>query len=299
MKYYRFKTFTTSYYFPDIELDFLYGLYSPYGNGLSRIYWNLFGKYRWVRMLSSIDEDKLCFPYRKIKSLTGDNTILSFNMGSPGVEQKISMLGWNEEKHQRFFAKFSQKPAARTLTRNEINVYKVLEGTGLTPRLLNNNSSDDYDFIMTEYVEGKRPEDRFMNEKVLELAIKLSWYHLKESNQNGELKTCLSHGDFCPWNILVNENNWNLIDWEVAAERPLGFDLFTYICQVSALFDKEKSLSQAIEENKHYIDRYFETFSIVDWRKYFMSFVEEKVIYEASKGNDKLLKKYKELQYET
>lgn len=301
MKYYQFKTFTTSYYFPDIDSSkaYMYGLYSPYGGKLSKWYWSLFRRFKCVRLLTSVKEDDLDFPYRQIKTLTGENTLLAFNMGSPGVEQKISMLGWNEEKHQRFFAKFSQKPAARTLTRNEINVYKVLEGTGLTPRLLNSNSSDDYDFIMTEYVEGKRPETRFMNEKVLELAIKLSDYHLKESNQNGELKTCLSHGDFCPWNILVNKEQWNLIDWEVAAERPLGFDLFTYICQVSALFDKEKSLSQAIEENKYYIDMYFKTFSIVDWRKYFISFVEEKVIYEASKGNDKLLKKYKELQYET
>lgn len=301
MKYYQFKTFTTSYYFPDIDSSkaYMYGLYSPYGGKLSKWYWSLFRRFKCVRLLTSVKEDDLDFPYRQIKTLTGENTLLAFNMGSPGVEQKISMLGWDENRHQPFFAKFSQKPATRALTKNEINVYKVLEDTGLTPRLLNSKNSEDYDFIMTEYVEGKRPETRFMNEKVLELAIRLSDYHLEEANQDGELKTCLSHGDFCPWNILVNGDRWNLIDWEVAAERPLGFDLFTYICQVAALFESEKTLTQAIEENRCYIDRYFENFSIVDWRKYFMSFVEEKVNYEASKGNSELLKKYKELLYET
>ena len=250
-------------------------------------------------LLTSVNEENLDFPYRQIKILTGGNTKLAFNMGSPGVEQKISMLGWNEEKHLRFFAKFSQKPAARALTRNEIKVYKVLGGTGLTPRLLSSKNSDDYDFIMTEYVEGKRPEDRFMNDKVLELAIKLSDFHLSDVGHGNDLRTCLSHGDFCPWNILVNGDQWNLIDWEVAAERPLGFDLFTYICQVAALFDPEKPLSQAIAENRSYIDRYFGALSAGDWTKYLVSFVEEKVNYEASKGNDDLLKKYKELQYET
>lgn len=301
MKYYRFKTFTTSYYFPDIDSSkaYMYGLYSPYGGKLSKLYWCLFRKYKCVRLLTSVKEEDLEFPYRQIKTLTGADTKLAFNMGSPGVEQKISMLGWDENRHQSFFAKFSQKPAARALTKNEITVYEVLEGTGLTPRLLNSKNSEDYDFIMTEYVEGKRPKDRFMNEQVLELAIKLSNFHLDDVNHYGNLLTCLSHGDFCPWNILVNGDRWNLIDWEVAAERPLGFDLFTYICQVAALFEKEKSLSEAIEENKSYINRYFNGLSISDWREYFDWFVKEKVRYESSKGNSELLRKYQELLYET
>ena len=301
MRYYRFKTFTTSYYFPDIDSSkaYMYGLYSPYGGRLSKIYWSLFTKIKLIRVLTAVKEENLVFPYRLIKTLTGENTLLAFNMGSPGVEQKISMLGWDESNQQPFFAKFSQKTAARSLTKNEINVYRILKETGLTPRLLKSENSGEYDFIMTEYVEGKRPKDRFMNEKVLELAIKLSSFHLDNMGHNGELLTCLSHGDFCPWNILVKNDRWNLIDWEVAAERPLGFDLFTYICQVAALFEPEKPLSQAIAENRSYIDRYFGALSAGDWTKYLVSFVEEKVNYEASKGNDDLLKKYKELQYET
>ena len=40
MLYYRFKTFTTSYYFPRLskEQKFMYGLYSAYGGKLSKIY---------------------------------------------------------------------------------------------------------------------------------------------------------------------------------------------------------------------------------------------------------------------
>lgn len=300
MKYYRFKTFTTSYYFPDIDSSkaYMYGLYSPYGGRLSRIYWRLFTQYKCVRMLTSVEEENLDFPYRQIKELTGENAELAFNMGSPGVEQKISMLGWDGVRQMPFFAKFSQKPAARALTKNEITVYRVLDGTGLTPRLLNSHNAEDFDFIMTEYVKGRRPDDRFMNEKVMQLATKLSEYHLEEQCHDGELVTCLSHGDFCPWNILVNKEQWNLIDWEVAAERPLGFDLFTYICQVAALFEPDKPLATAIEENKRYIDGYFTRLSVSNWSDYLKWFVSEKVRYESSKGKSELLRKYQELQHE-
>lgn len=108
MKYYRFKTFTTSYYFPHIDaaLKYMYGLYSPYGGMLSKIYWTLFRNIRLVRLLSSIDESKLDFPYTKIKAADGGDTLMSFNMGSPGVEQKISILGYDNKLNIPFLLSF-------------------------------------------------------------------------------------------------------------------------------------------------------------------------------------------------
>lgn len=98
MKYYRFKTFTTSYYFPhlDSSLQYMYGLYSPYGGRLSKIYWWLFQHSSVVRSLTSVNEKDLEFPYSKIKASDGNDTLMSFNMGSPGVEQKISILGYDK-----------------------------------------------------------------------------------------------------------------------------------------------------------------------------------------------------------
>lgn len=95
MMYYRFKTFTTSYYFPrlDVKLQYMYGLYSPYGGRLSKIYWWLFRHVKAVRRMSAIDENELDFPYKTIKETDGNDTLMSFNMGSPGVEQKY--LFWD------------------------------------------------------------------------------------------------------------------------------------------------------------------------------------------------------------
>lgn len=298
MKLYRFKTFTTSYYFPhlDSSLQYMYGLYSPYGGRLSKIYWWLFQHSSVVRSLTSVNEKDLEFPYSKIKASDGNDTLMSFNMGSPGVEQKISILGYDKTLDIPFFAKFSEKPRAKKLTKNEIRIYRMLNGTGLTPKLLQAVDTDDYVYLKAEFIKGSRPKSRKMTDEVLQLCLPLSKYHLTDKNvdENG-LKMSLSHGDFCPWNVLVSEGSIRLIDWELAADRTLGYDLFTYICQVAILFEPEKQLLLAIDDNMRFVKEYFSSFGITDYKPYLKAFAMQKWEYEVGKGNTRLSEKYKEL----
>lgn len=298
MKLYRFKTFTTSYYFPhlDSSLQYMYGLYSPYGGRLSKIYWWLFQHSSVVRALTSVNEKDLEFPYSKIKASDGNDTLMSFNMGSPGVEQKISILGYDNKLNIPFFAKFSQKPRAMALTRNEVLVYRLLDGTGLTPRLLKAVDTEDYVYLKAEYINGIRPKSRNITQEILHLCLPLASRHLTEqrTDANG-LKMGLSHGDFCPWNVLVSNDQIRLIDWELAADRTLGYDLFTYICQVAILFEPEKQLLLAIDESMEYVKAYFSTLGISDYKPYLKAFAEQKWVYEESKENIKLSRKYKAL----
>lgn len=298
IKLYRFKTFTTSYYFPhfDSSLQYMYGLYSPYGGRLSKIYWWLFRHVGLVRQLSAVEEKDFAFPYKKIKEADGNDTLMSFNMGSPGVEQKISILGYDKTLGMPFFAKFSDKPRAIELTRNEIKVYQMLSDTGLTPRLINAVDKDDYVYLKAEFIKGTRPKNRQMTNNILQLCLPLTDYHLTDKNEdeNG-LKMSLSHGDFCPWNVLASDNAIRLIDWELAADRTLGYDLFTYICQVSMLFEPEKDLLLAIDNNMEYVRAYFEACKISDYKPYLKAFAIQKWEYEESKGNTKLSEKYMDL----
>lgn len=298
MKLYRFKTFTTSYYFPhlDSSLQYMYGLYSPYGGRLSKIYWWLFRHSSFVRSLTSVNEKDLEFPYSKIKVTDGNDTLMSFNMGSPGVEQKISILGYDKTLDIPFFAKFSQKPRAMALTRNEVLVYRLLDGTGLTPRLLKSVDTEDNVYLKAEYINGIRPKSRNISHEILHLCLPLASRHLTEqrTDANG-LKMGLSHGDFCPWNVLVSNDQIRLIDWELAADRTLGYDLFTYICQVAILFEPEKQLLLAIDDNMRYVKEYFSSFGITDYKPYLKAFAMQKWEYEEGKGNTRLSEKYKEL----
>lgn len=298
MKYYKFKTFTTSYYFPKEAKSkpFLYGLYSAYGGVLSRLYWYLFRHCIILRSFFQVKVSNQEFCYDLIKSLVGSDSVMSFNMGSPGMEQKISILGYDSKQDLSFFAKFSQKPMAMDLTINEILIYNILKDRNLTPRLLDSKITDEYVFLKAEYIKGARPASSLVSSKIVDLSLELSSYHLTSSyiDDNG-LRTSLSHGDFCPWNILEDNEKMRLIDWEMAKDRVLGFDLFTYICQVSALFYPNINFTLAINTNKHWIKKYFKSVGINDYTPYLYSFASEKFLYEKSKGNLVLADKYNEL----
>lgn len=275
----------------------MYGLYSAYGGKLSKIYWNLFKKFSIVRMLTAVNEKNLPFPYSTIKECLGMNSLMSFNMGSPGVEQKISILGYDYDKNTPFFAKFSQKPAAIILTKNEIRVYSLLKSSNLTPKLLDYKIADDYVCLKAEYVKGKRPESREINSDIVKLCLQLKDFHLEDNtNKNNELIYCLSHGDFCPWNILVNNGKMRLIDWELAKERILGYDLFTYICQVAMLFEPKTELIHVIDSKIDYVKEYFNTCGVNDFLPYLKAFAKEKAEYEQGKGNNSMYEKYRKLE---
>ena len=299
MKYYLFKTFTTSYYFPrlDKEKQFMYGLYSAYGGRLSKLYWLLFKKYHFARMLTSVKEKNMPFPYYLIKQIDGNDSLMSFNMGSSGVEQKISILGFDNLSKCPFFAKFSRKPIARELTKHEITIYQILKETQLTPQLIDSKICEEYVYLKAEYIKGERPESKELTPEILSLCLELKNYHLTtERIDNNGLQLALSHGDFCPWNILMYENQTKLIDWELAKDRPLGFDLFTYICQVSLLFKPQEELLQVIDRHNSLIKQYFTVCGIMDYLPYLKYFATQKASYEKNKGNNKAFEKYHQLE---
>lgn len=298
MKLYKFRTFTTAYYFPNPtkETRFLYGLYSPFGGILSKVYWTLFKNFGLVRCFSGIDTKKVDFPYTKIRDIDGTDSILSFNMGSPGVEQKISILGWSKDEKKPFFAKFSQKPKAIELTKNEISVYKLLSKTGLVPQLLKEDIGQGYAYLKTEFVKGSRPQSTELTREIMQLSLTLKDYHLGDSKTNtNNLKTALSHGDFCPWNMLEYDGKIRLIDWELAAERPLGHDLFTYIVQTSLLLTPERNLREAIKSHEGIIKEYFNSVGIENYLPYLKEFIEERYRYEISKGNEERANRLNEI----
>lgn len=95
MIYYRFKT-RSSYYFPRINSKgkFIYSLYGNYGSKATKLYWWLFRNlslFRWLHITNSSNVEN----FDIIQSLIGDECVFGINMGTPGPEQKKSILGYN------------------------------------------------------------------------------------------------------------------------------------------------------------------------------------------------------------
>lgn len=276
MTLYKFKTFRTSYYFPAYskKYEILYSLYAPLGRRIiSKWAWWAFKHvkpFRWLMYCKNPDRE---FPYSKIMALCPKECVVSFNMGTPGEEQKISMLGLDADGN-RFFAKYSVSRVARQLSVNEIQVLKTLGGQGISPELFKSHVSDEAIFFTTSCVDGKNPTDKTLNSDVWGLLKMLSEHHLPTDRNFNGLKTCLSHGDFTPWNMMVENGKYRLIDWEMAAERPLGFDIFTYTLRQEIL-TLEKSASEIVEAHKAEYDRYFATFGIESWTPYLIWYAKE------------------------
>lgn len=290
MNLYRFKTFRTSYYFPSLTEDckFLYGLYTPFGGGLAKKYWDAFCSCGLIRMLTKVSDPDKEFPFSKIMSMMPEDAIVSFNLGTPGSEQKISMLGLDSEGNH-FFAKFSTKEGAMALSRNELNVLSALKEKNIAPDLYDYQDSGDYVFFRTSCVEGHNPTDIRMNEEIVKLAISINMLKLND----GELKTCFCHGDFTPWNLIVTPSNeLKMIDWELANDFELGYDLFVYITQVAAKFNPKKILTEEIADNTKFINSYFSSFGVENWTPYLKAFAKRKIAYEKSKGDDEYAQKF-------
>ena len=94
--------------------------------------------------------------------------MFSANLGTPGREQKISLLGI-EPDGKKFFAKYSESTEAKELTKNEIEVLKKYSQTGLVPKLYEGVTNNQYCYLRTEYVEGNTLKSLFLTDKIVEL----------------------------------------------------------------------------------------------------------------------------------
>lgn len=294
MIFYRFKTKTTSYFFPKLtkKSRFIYSLYGNYGGVVAKLYWWLFLHCSLVRYLNRVESSSVQ-DVELLQTLLEADSVFGINYGTPSPDQKKSILGY-DEAGRHFFAKLSQKDNARKLSSNEIFVYQKLADSGLVPKLFDYKVTDDYVFLKTECVEGRHIHGQISNDEILKILEILRAYHYDESLKPDGLKTCFSHGDFCPWNMLESEGRLKIIDWEMAGERPLGDDLFKYIFQTAFLIRREESFEYVMQKNKKLIDSYFESAGVDDWMPYFKNFVLLKIEEFTRKQDAYLLARYKE-----
>ena len=95
--------------------------------------------------------------------------------------------------------------------------------------------------------------------------------------------------------MLESEGCLKIIDWEMAGERALGHDLFTYIFQTAFLIRREESFENVMQKNRTLIDSYFESAGVDDWKPYFKDFALLKVDEFTRKQDSYMLARYKEI----
>jgi thiamine kinase-like enzyme len=102
----------------------------------------------------------------------------------------------------------------------------------------------------------------------------LGEFHLPTNHDFCGLITCLSHGDFTPWNMIIEKGEYRLIDWEMAEERPLGYDIFTYTLRQKMLTE-QLSPTEIVKSHADDYSKYFAEWNITDYTPYLQWYAKE------------------------
>jgi len=299
MRYYYFNPFSKQYYFPVGYLNYpiFATFYQPYKVS-AKMMWKLWESSTFIRSIFSTDKPENFLPIENIKHYVTPCSILTFNLGSKGVEQKISILGVERTTNATFYIKYATSEIACQNVFNEGFVLQQLSKLPFVPKLqLSIKEENKFTLIKTTVLKGKKLNHQPVNEQILSMLFTLSSQHVTSNRKyDSNLLSCFAHGDFCPWNMLIDEGMIELFDWELAGQYPLGYDLFTYIYQFEFLVKEKMRFDFLLNENLDIINRYFNYFEIFDWMPYLLEFSMLKYKLEYEKNNNVLMTPYLNLK---
>ncbi len=299
MRYYYFNPLSKKCYFPIgfQKYPLFETFYQPYKFS-AYILWKLWQNLPFFRFLFSTDEPEKILPIDKIKHYVTPNSILAFNLGTLGVEQKITILGIDKITNLSFFIKYATSEIACKNVANEGLVLQQLSHLSFVPQLyLNSKEKDEFSLIKTSVFNGVKVTKRPVDSQTLEILYSLAEQKIKSTrNYRSRLRSSFAHGDFCPWNMLVNDGKLKIYDWELAGQYPLGYDLFTYLFQYEFLVEEKMRFEYVFDENLKVIQEYFQYFRISKWIPYLKEFAHLKYKFEKEKNNYDLIDSYFQLK---
>tara|TARA_B110000238_G_C16007322_1_gene387241 strand:- start:170 stop:943 length:774 start_codon:yes stop_codon:yes gene_type:complete len=248
------------------------------------------------RKLCQVTKPEQIVPIVQLKKYINNDIIFAFNRGTKGIEQKTSVLGIDLETKEEFFIKYANTELARENVNNEGKILKQLAFLEFVPQLKQHINEAEFTFIQTSVFKGERVVNQNIERQILGVLKRISSLKVVSKNEcHTALKTCFAHGDFCPWNMMLNADELQVYDWEMAQIYPIGYDLFTYIFQTSFLLTPSKKNRDIINENNELMNNYFVGQDINDWTPYLSAFSAIKLKLETEKDNQRLMSHYKEL----
>jgi hypothetical protein len=299
MRYYYFNPLSKKCYFPAgfQKYPLFESFYQPYRFS-ANVLWKLWQNLPFFRYVFSTDAPEKFLPIDKIKQYVTPSSILAFNLGTLGVEQKITVLGVDKLTNSSFFIKYATSEIACQNVTNEGVVLQQLSHLQFVPRLyLDSKENNEFSLIKTSVLNGVKVKQRQVDAHTLEILFSLAEQNIKSSRDYSScLKSCFAHGDFCPWNMLINDGNLKVYDWELAGQYPLGYDLFTYLFQYEFLVYGKMRFENILDENSKMIQAYFQHFKITDWLPYLKEFARLKYMFEKGKNNYDLIDSYLQLK---
>lgn len=206
-----------------------------------------------------------------IDKILNIDSIINISPGTKSKHQKTTVQIIHNENTEAFL-KASKTPQTIELSINENDALKFLENKNLSfhnPKsLFGGNIQSSYYLIQSApkfgFNQSNTEFEKPHQQTILDLfnlgskSINLSTYmstlrnienidnllpyilDIEKQHKDCNINLCFSHGDFAPWNILINKTHGLFIfDWEHADKsRPLLFDFFHYHYMTCKLLTK-------------------------------------------------------------
>jgi len=293
MNYYYIHPFKPQYFFPETfkKHAVFISFFKPY-TLIGKISWALFKNLYLYRVCFGKSNIEAFIPEKEIRKIIGVEALMAFNIGTPGPEQKITGLGW--DKNNYFFIKHAQTPLSINNVVNEYHILRQLSTLNFVPKIQSFHQDEKQVLLKTDVLMGTRLGNVPLSEKILNCLHTLAEFSIILDNKvASSLKLVFAHGDFCPWNMMEQNGQILLFDWEMGKNYPLGYDLFTFLFQTKFLLEPEKLIPYILSENRDIIDQYFHHYKIYEWNKYLLAFSKEKVSLESKKEGKGMLSQYK------
>jgi hypothetical protein len=257
-------------------------LYHPY-NSIAKLNWWLWRNFPIYQALFTFtlhDHSKLNQFIKKFTDVNPDYQ-WAINRGTKTIYQKNTglFISNNRSKNidEDFFFKWGDTIHAIESIKKEAELFIELKNQPFAPTLLQYKSDSNQAYYTTEIIHGSKYTSMDVNNEVLSLIHKIEEIHIPQIKNyclSTTLLTSFHHGDFGPWNLIVEEktNIIKAIDWEFSGIYPKGFDLLYYIFSVEFLIRKNIAMETIINKNKSTIETYFKTKGIEDWMPYLKEF---------------------------
>jgi len=295
MRYYYFNPISKQYYFPEgfHKYPLFLTFYKPY-KLTAKLMWKIWINSTLFRLLLNTNQPDKYIPLEHTKKYVSPNSILAFNLGTKGIDQKITIISVDTKTKCPYFLKYATSEVACENVLNEGIVLQQISELPFVPKLkLLVQEENNFTLIKTTILKGVKIKYLEINDRILEILYTLSTLKVKSKrNYTTNLLSCFAHGDFCPWNILIDNGKLKLFDWELAGNYPIGYDLFTYIFQYEFLVNRTSKIENILKLNSNVIQEYFNHFEIKEWIPYLKEFAELKEEIELKKNNYYLIETY-------
>jgi len=296
-KYYYFNPFIKQYYFPKgfAKYQLFTNFYQPY-TLKGRLLWMAWLKSSVLRSFCIERNPKKVLPLINLEKYVPKKSMLAFNRGTEGVEQKTTVLGIDTENGEQFFIKYAETKLAQSNVHKEGIVLQQIQQLDFVPEILLHENNDTFTLLKTTVLQGKRHTNETVDTRIIAILKTIAIQKVSVSNaQETHLQTSFAHGDFCPWNMMNYQESIWVFDWELASNYPLGYDLFTYVFQTNSLLHPKKNIELVYQQNKETIVELFNHWEISNHIPYLVAFANIKLELERKKQNDALISAYEQL----